>query len=73
VVGFERNAAGIVLSVSDAESAIPALLRRLDGADAGIVGLAMDKPSLDDVFLQVTGRRIRTEEADQPIDLGWMQ
>jgi ABC-2 type transport system ATP-binding protein len=73
LAGFERSADGIVLAVSDAESAIPGLLRRLDDAEVAIVGLAMDKPSLDDVFLQVTGRRIRAEEANQPIDLGWMQ
>jgi ABC-2 type transport system ATP-binding protein len=73
VVGFERSPDGAVLSVSDAESAIPGLLRRLDGAEAGVVGLAIAKPSLDDVFLRVTGRRIRAEEANQTIDLGWIQ
>jgi ABC-2 type transport system ATP-binding protein len=73
VTGFERSADGVVLAVSDAESAIPALLRRLDDADLRIIGLAMAKPSLDDVFLHVTGRRIRAEEADRPIDFGWVQ
>jgi len=73
IVGFERVDGGAVLSVRDAETAIPVLLRRLDGADVRIAGLAMDKPSLDDVFLHVTGRRIRAEEADRPIDLGWIQ
>ena len=34
-------------------------------------GLAVSQPTLDDVFLKYTGRRIRTEAADQPIILGW--
>ena len=36
-----------------------------------VAGLSMSQPSLDDVFLQYTGRRIREESADQPIILGW--
>jgi ABC-2 type transport system ATP-binding protein len=71
VLGAERTATGISLSVTDAEAAIPGLLHRLDGAGPVISGLSMDKPSLDDSFLHFTGRRIRTEEADQPIELGW--
>ena len=31
----------------------------------------MSQPSLDDVFMQYTGRHIREEAADQPIILGW--
>ena len=71
VLGAERTPTGISLSVTDAEAAIPGLLHRLDGAGPVIIGLSMDKPSLDDSFLHYTGRRIRTEEADQPIELGW--
>ncbi len=71
VVGLERSPLGVVVSVSDAESAIPGLLSRLDG-QVRVGGLAMDKPTLDDVFLHFTGRRIRAEDADQPINLGWM-
>jgi ABC-2 type transport system ATP-binding protein len=71
VLGIERTPDGIRLSVADAEAVIPALLRRLDGSDVAITGLSMDKPSLDDSFLHYTGRRIRTEDADQPIELGW--
>jgi ABC-2 type transport system ATP-binding protein len=71
VLGVERMPTGISLSVADAEAAIPGLLHRLDGADLTISGLSMDKPSLDDSFLHFTGRRIRAEEADQTIGLGW--
>ncbi len=62
---------GVALSVADAGAAIPALLRRLDGNGLDISGLEMSRPSLDDVFLKYTGRRIREEAADQPIIMGF--
>jgi ABC-2 type transport system ATP-binding protein len=69
--GVSRHPAGIALAVPNASSAIPTLLRRLDGRGPGIAGLQMSQPSLDDVFLKYTGRRIREEAADQPIVIGW--
>jgi ABC-2 type transport system ATP-binding protein len=71
VLGVERTPTGVTLSVADAEAAIPGLLHRLDGADVTIGGLSMDKPSLDDSFLHFTGRRIRAEEANEAIEMGW--
>jgi hypothetical protein len=47
------------------------LLRRLEGNGLQITGLQVTQPSLDDVFMRYTGRRIREEAADQPIILGW--
>ena len=72
VTGIDRTTDGVVLSVGDAEAVIADVLRCLDGGDVRVTGLSTEKPSLDDVFLNVTGRRIRTEAADQPINLGWM-
>jgi ABC-2 type transport system ATP-binding protein len=69
--GVARHPAGIALAVPNASSAIPELLRRLDGNGLPIAGLQMSQPSLDDVFMKYTGRRIREEAADQPIILGW--
>jgi ABC-2 type transport system ATP-binding protein len=66
-----RQPAGVVLAVPNASAAIPELLRRLDGNGLRIAGLQMREPSLDDVFMKYTGRRIREEAADQPIILGW--
>ena len=63
------HAAGVALAVPKASSAIPELLRRLDGNGVRIAGLQMSQPSLDDVFMKYTGRRIRAESADQPIIL----
>jgi ABC-2 type transport system ATP-binding protein len=62
---------GLSLAVPNASAEIPSLLRRLDGAGLHIAGLQMSQPSLDDVFLKYTGRRIREEAADQPILMGW--
>ncbi|MCL4531995.1 MAG: ATP-binding cassette domain-containing protein [Actinobacteria bacterium] len=62
---------GISVAVPNAGDAVPALLRRLDGDGLRIVSLQMRQPSLDDVFMKYTGRRIREEAADQPIITGW--
>ena len=63
--------AGVRLAVPNAGTAVPELLRRLDGDGVRVAGLQMSQPSLDDVFLKYTGRHIREESADQPIILGW--
>ena len=62
---------GLSLAVPNASAEIPSLLRRLDSAGLHMAGLQMSQPSLDDVFLKYTGRRIREEAADQPILMGW--
>ncbi len=69
---IERTAAGVTLSVGDAHAAIPDLMRRLDGNGVRVSGLSMAEPTLDDVFLRYTGKRIRAEEADQPLNVGWL-
>jgi daunorubicin resistance ABC transporter ATP-binding subunit len=71
LLSFERTETGVRLSLIEAGSAIPELFRRLDGDGVAIRGLAMSEPTLADVFLRYTGRGIRAEEADQPIELGW--
>ena len=68
---FAEHPSGVSLAVPNASSAIPNLLRRLDGDSVQIAGLQMSQPSLDNVFLKYTGRHIREEAADQPIILGW--
>ena len=42
---------------------MPAILRLLDGAGFQLQTIAMSQPSLDDVFLQLTGHR-----AEEPAD-----
>jgi ABC-2 type transport system ATP-binding protein len=47
------------LVVEDGEAALPNVLRLLDGAGVGIRTVAMARPSLDEVFLNATGRSLR--------------
>ena len=71
LAGLERTSTGVSLAVTGAHAAIPELLRRIDGNGVHVAGLSMTEPSLDDVFLRYTGKRIRVEEADQPLNTGW--
>lgn len=69
VSAVEPAPEGVVLSVVDAHAAIPDLMRHLDGAGLHIGGLSMRQPTLDDVFLRYTGKRIRPEAADQALPM----
>ena len=55
---------GVVrLYVDRGETAVPQLLRVLDGAGLEAASIALARPSLDDVFLRQTGRSLREEAA----------
>jgi ABC-2 type transport system ATP-binding protein len=55
---------GVVrLYVDRGESAMPAILRLLDGAGIELQEIALHRPSLDDVFLRQTGRSLREAAA----------
>jgi ABC-2 type transport system ATP-binding protein len=60
---YVRSAAkedGVIrLYVDRGETATPAILRLLDGAGTPPASLSLTRPSLDDVFLQQTGRSLR--------------
>ncbi len=64
---FVREASsedGVVrLYVDRGETAVPLLLRVLDGAGLEAASIALHRPSLDDVFLRQTGRSLREEAA----------
>lgn len=51
------------LYVERGETALPALVRLLDGAGLTAQGVSLARPSLDDVFLQQTGRTLREAAA----------
>lgn len=51
----------IRLYVDDGDSAVPRLLRLLDGLGAEVRTISMSRPSLADVFLRQTGRGLRDE------------
>ena len=51
----------LLLTVEHGEVALVGLLRALDAAGIEIASIAVTRPSLDDVFLTVTGRSLRDE------------
>ncbi|WP_026924240.1 daunorubicin resistance protein DrrA family ABC transporter ATP-binding protein [Glycomyces arizonensis] len=51
------------LYVDDGSTALPELLRALDGAGIAAASIELHRPSLDDVFLKQTGRSLREEES----------
>lgn len=62
---------GVALYVAGAAKAIPEIVRRLDGNGIAVASLTMSHPTLDDVFLKHTGKRIRAEEANRPLVTWW--
>jgi ABC-2 type transport system ATP-binding protein len=62
------------LYMNQATQAIPTVMNRLQGADIEPVSLTLTQPTLDDVFLQVTGQRLvtgssplaKTAQSEQP-------
>ncbi len=51
--------------VVDGAAVLPSLLRALDAAGIGMTSVEVRRPSLDDVFLTMTGRSLR--DAEQPV------
>ena len=49
----------IRLYVEDGSTALPQILRLLDGQGVGIRSVQLSEPTLDDVFLRQTGRSLR--------------
>ena len=60
----ETMPGGLTATVSDGGVAAPAIMRSLQEANLPIANLSITRPSLDDVFLQHTGRQIRDSDAD---------
>jgi ABC-2 type transport system ATP-binding protein len=56
---LETHEESIRLYVDDGASAIPLILRALDGASVSLGTVELHRPSLDDVFLTKTGRSLR--------------
>jgi ABC-2 type transport system ATP-binding protein len=47
--------------VEHGEESLPALLRAVDGAGLAIRSISLSRPTLDDVFLTLTGRSLRDD------------
>src|SRR3954464_1163126 len=66
--GLERvlvEQQALALYVEDGAASIAEIVRRLDRSSVNVGGIAVSRPSLDDVFLQATGRRLEGTEEDE--------
>ena len=61
----ERDGSMVRLATGDGPATAMAVLRSLDAAEIGVAGLALREPSLDDVFLSLTGHP-PDDPTDQP-------
>jgi ABC-2 type transport system ATP-binding protein len=63
----DREARTVTIAASDTHKIVPGVVRLLDDADIEVVDVVVRRPTLDDVFLQLTGRPaesdVETEEA----------
>ncbi len=59
----------IKLTVEHGEEALPALLRVLDGAGVTLQSISLARPTLDDVFLTLTGRSLRDDSPPKERDV----
>jgi ABC-type multidrug transport system ATPase subunit len=64
----DREGAMIRLSAEDGSHLLMEALRVLDGKDLAPAKLTVREPSLDDVFLSLTGHRAEGETTDAPDD-----
>ncbi|SDS81365.1 ABC transporter ATP-binding protein [Microlunatus soli] len=57
-----------VIAVDQGDRVLPRLLRELDAAGHTVIAAELDRPTLDDVFLNLTGRSLREDNrgADDP-------
>jgi ABC-2 type transport system ATP-binding protein len=56
----------LALYVEDGAASIAEIVRRLDRESVTVGAIAVSRPSLDDVFLQATGRRLEGTEEEEP-------
>ena len=62
MVNVVESGDGLTLYVKEGGYFIPELVRAFDKTDIKLVSINLSTPSLDDVFLKHTGKRIRVEE-----------
>lgn len=61
---------GLTIYVKNGGLFVPELVRAFDKTDIELVSINISTPSLDDVFLKHTGKRIRTEELVKEVSSG---
>ncbi len=63
---------GVVVYAKNGGFMVPDIVRAFDGANIRLSSIGVSTPTLDDVFLKHTGRRIRPEELDKSRGSGRM-
>ncbi|HVL62511.1 MAG TPA: ATP-binding cassette domain-containing protein [Microbacterium sp.] len=63
-----EDAASVVLTAPDGDSLLPAAVRALDAADIRVARATGVPPTLDDVFLALTGRTLREAGEGEPAE-----
>jgi ABC-2 type transport system ATP-binding protein len=53
----------LIITVERGDTAVPVLLRALDTASLPLTSVQVNRPTLDDVFLTLTGRSLREDPA----------
>ena len=66
VIGVEVHGSELTASVGNGAAVISAVALALAQQGVAVQELTLRTPTLDDVFLQVTGERLQDEAADQP-------
>jgi ABC-2 type transport system ATP-binding protein len=56
----------VAVTVQSGDRLLPRVLRELDAANLSVVSAALRQPTLDDVFLSLTGRSLREESTGAP-------
>ena len=64
VKSIVRESDGVRIAVDDGGAALPQIMRALDAQDIAISDISLSTASLDDVFLEKTGRSLRDTAAE---------
>jgi ABC-2 type transport system ATP-binding protein len=70
VINVVDSEEGLTLYVKNGGLFVPELVRAFDKTDIELISINISTPSLDDVFLKHTGKRIRTEELVKEVSTG---
>ncbi len=68
VVSVGEQDGSLRLKCSNGEALIPAIVSAAVGAGVGLQGVSLKRPSLDEVFLEFTGREFREDEGFSATD-----
>ncbi|WP_083751205.1 ABC transporter ATP-binding protein [Kribbella sp. ALI-6-A] len=67
-VEIETDAGGVSFRIPRGGSVLPGLLRQVDAVGIELDGVEVHRPTLDDVFLTMTGRSLRDDGPGVPAD-----